>query len=281
MTERLFSMEFEGDLFLMERRPHRPHIIINDDYRGLRVIDPFKGEEVLKIPYGGVFTPDGIANAWAVCADGDHVVAFNDEVKQACLLSLESESVQPVSHPPWTATAGMPYDWRGDVLWMKDPDAFAFALFDVRSGRLEADDGMRALQTNRAWRRAIDRMRRLEASCLRVEPELAQALTIANAVEGTRIGRIGWVEQSEPQVPVADGVTRLATVGDSFVVLYEYECVVFDLAGNAVRRMSAPTGFHYVDVVSFSSSANRPPAVIVAAQAIDGRSLARIDVHPL
>lgn len=272
-----FAFEVSADVYRMQRRPNGTDIIVNDGYRGLRAIDPWNGEDTARVPFPAELGDSSVISGWAFRADGELVVVFNDEARRGCVVSLAEGTSRAIAHPPWSVTTGMPYDWRGDTLWMKDPDAFAFATLDTEVGLIVEDDGNRALQMNRQWRRALDRMRRAGAVSVRVEPELAQALVVADA-ETPRVGRIGWVDQAEIMVPARPGVVQLASLGENLVLLYEYELVVLDRQGDTTMRTSAPAGFHYLDVEGLPASNGKPAAVVTAASALDGRGTTRFSV---
>ena len=281
MTSELYSFEIEADVYRVQRRPNHAQLVVNDDYQGLRVLDPWTGLDVVRVQFGDGYSTGGGIDSWALRADGAMVVVFNDEEGHACLMSFVDGQVLRVKHPPWTSTVGMPYDWRGDTLWMKDPDSFSFGVLAADMVTAEKD-GTEALSENRAWRRAIDRMRRAQARCLRVEPERAHALVVARPEgEALRIGRIGWVEQPEPMVEVPERVARLASAGEQFVALYEYEAILLGSEGQVERRYAAPPGFHYVDLDTVPAFDGHPPALVLAACALDGRLLTRFLIHSL
>jgi hypothetical protein len=272
-----YAFEIRADVYRMHRRVGEPQIVVNDDYRGLRVIDLWSGEDVARFPFPEERQGFGVIDAWAFRADGDLAAVFEDESRSACIVSLRDGTRQAIEHPSWPVTTGMPYHWRGDTLWLKDPESFAFAALDPRTGAFTEDDGLRALQTNRAWRRALDRMRRRSAACERVEPELEQFLVIVHG-DHPHVGRIGWADQPDRLHPTIRGVARLASLGESLVALAEYELVVLDERGIEQSRHAAPKGFHFLDVETLPSSNGQPAAVVTAASALDGSGITRFTV---
>lgn len=282
MNDALFSFDLPADVYRLQRRPNHAHVVINDDYIGLRVLDPWTGADVARVPFGAAYAGGASIANWALRADGAAAIVFDDEGGRACFAPLNGEPVRGVEHPPWRTTVGMPYDWRGDTLWLKDPDSFRFATVDADLAMTERD-GTDALSMNRAWRRAVDRMRRAQARCLRVDPECAQMLTVVRADDSPtpRIGRVSWVGKPEFTVPVPDRLIQLASADKQTIALYEYEAVFLDPEGTVARRIAAPAGFHNVDLDTLPPSPGHPPALILASAAIDGRLLTRFHVHAL
>jgi hypothetical protein len=274
----LFAFEIDAEVYRMQRRPNHRQVVVNDNYQGVRLLDPRTGAEGPRL----AFPFDGVIDGWSLRADGDVMISFNDEERCAAEADLLRGTSRIVAHPPWRSTVGMPYDWRGDHLWMKDPESHSFASLDDERG-IEDDDGMRALQTNRAWRRATDRMRRLDATCRCVEPELGRALISSFDGTDSRIGIISWVDEAEPLVAVPGRVTRVGAAGNVLAALFDSDCLLIDHDGARVGRIEAPSGFHHVDVTTLPATSSEPAILIIASAALDGRdgTRTRISAHKL
>ncbi|HUQ03303.1 MAG TPA: hypothetical protein VM261_12460 [Kofleriaceae bacterium] len=273
MTE-TFSFEINADVYRIHRRPNSPHVVVNDAYRGIRVFDPRTGQDVMRVGFSPGYATSGIVDGWAFRADGDLVATFNDESRSGSVFSLTTGASRAVAHPGWPSTTGMPYDWRGDTLWSKDPESFSFATIDTTTGFADEVEGDHVLKVNRLWRRSLDRMRRLHAVSLRVEPELAQAL-VRVAADEPKVGRIGWVDQPDVLVPAPSGVFQLASLGERIVVLAEYEFVVLESNGTVVIRHKAPEGFHFVGVDTLPATGDAPAVIVTVASALDGSGVSR------
>lgn len=280
MSAPVFTFDLDLDAVRLQRRPNHRHVVVQHS-GGLAVFDPWTGAAMVRAPFCAEYPPTGIVDGWALRADGTLAIVFNDEERLGCSISLATGAARAVAHPPWEHTAGMPYDWRGNTLWMHDEKTFSFAML-TEAMELRECDGTAALQQNRAWRRALDRLRRLGGGCLRVEPERAQALFVATRERGgPDIGCVSWVDGPEPLLSVPDRVGGMAAAGERFIALYEYEALLLDAAGQVSQRFPAPSGFHHVDLDTLPAAEGRPGALIVAASALDGRILTRVSVYSL
>ncbi|HUQ07187.1 MAG TPA: hypothetical protein VM261_32070 [Kofleriaceae bacterium] len=275
-----FSFDVRGDIYRMHRRPNAPHVVVNDDYRGVRVIDPRSGEDYSRVAFSPDYAASGIVNGWAFSADGDLVATFDDDAQRGCLLSLAKGTRRVISHPGWISTFAMPYDWRDGTLWLHDAESFSFASIDASTGITTGDDGFRALQENRSWRRALDRMRRMNAGSVRVEPELAHSLVIIEG-DGKRVGRIGWADQPDLVVAAPSGVCRLAAMSENLITLAEYEVRVLSSNGETLGRHVAPAGFHFLDVETLPETSEHPAVIVTLASALDGSRVSRITSYAL
>jgi len=255
------TFELKADVYRMQRRPQHAQLVLNDDYAGVRVVDAQAGDDVLRVAFPADFS--GMIDAWCLRADGDELVAC-DGGGHAVHVSLRDGRARSLRQLPWTDVAGMPYDWRGETLWLGDPHSLRFAT--LTAGELREVDAFDALQANRAWRRAFDRLRRAGGGACRVDPERGELVYVA----GERAGTIGWLEQSELSVaaPIASGGARIAAgdaarIGDRIALLGEYELVVVEADGAVAARTAAPDGFHFRCIDACGDE------LVVAAAALD------------
>jgi len=129
------SLELTGDIYRIQRRPgSRSQLVTNRGEDGLQIIDVHTCD-ITTIAFSS-----GVIDSWCLRADGRVAVVFNDDKRHATWVPLGVGSCRSIEFPPWPITQGMPYDWRGDTLWLKDPDTFAFASVDA-NGALEVHEG--------------------------------------------------------------------------------------------------------------------------------------------
>jgi hypothetical protein len=284
MSDATFVFELESDVYRVQRRPGHNQLVVNDDYRGLLVVDPWRGEMLARIQFADSYASSGAIDSWCLRADGDAAVVFNDGDQRACWFSLADHATCNVAHPSWRITTGMPYDWRGDTLWLKDPDASAFVSLRREGSNLmlAKQDRFDVLQENRAWLRTLDGMGRTGARCLRVESDRARFLFIAAKADASCVGIVGWLDQPELRLPApVPAFGELAAHEQQLIVLQEYEALLLSAEGQVVRRFPAPESFHFVDLDTLPAGNGRPAALVLAAQALDGRLLTRITLYAL
>lgn len=286
MTANMFEFEIALDIYWVQRRPGHSHIITNNAYDGLLVLDPWSGEVVQRCRLPSSYNPRGTINYVCLRADGAVAMVLNDDDGcSAALTPLDGSPAAGAQHPSWRDTQAMPYDWRGEDLWLKDPDLYDFGVIrGTDLSTFEASDGFQALQVNRSWRRAIDRMRRFRGYCKRVEPDRGRMLWLAPGDEdhpARAIGLVSWVDEPDVSVPVVKTPSRMAMVEDRFVAMYEYETVVLATDGSIVERHVPPPMHHYVAVEGLPARDGRPAAIVLVAAAYDGRLLTNFRVIPI
>ena len=269
------------EIYRSQRRPGHTQLVLNDDYNGLCVFDILTGKIALRIPFPAGYATNGCIDSWCVRADGDAVITFQDEEDRACWFSLHDQTSHIVEHPPWQITSGMPYDWRGDVLWAKDPDSFRFAVLRAGATAFQEDDGFQMTQENREWRRVLDRLRRADARCLRVEPEHAHLLYVALNQPGTQVGIMGWVDQPDLVVPVDMPPPRIAAHQQQLFLLQEYEAVQVDAVGVVLHRFPVSDGFRFVGLDTVPVGDKAQAALVLVSTNLDGGDMTRFTVYPL
>lgn len=281
MSDETFSFEIEADIYKVSRRPNHHEIVVNDGYSGVRLIDPWQGRTVAQVPFTEAYARAGVIAGWCLRADGDAIVVFDDDERRGCWLSVADGTASDIAHTPWPLTEAMPYDWRGDTLWLKDPYGFRFGSLSQSGSRYEMTEreGHDVLQANRSWRQAIDRLRRMGAYCVRIEPEHGRMLLAGMA--DPSVGIIGWLEQPEIVVPGPSGVARMAAHGQQLIVMREYEAQLLDQAGLIQRSFPAPDGFHLVGLDTLPATETRSAAIVLAAQALDERLVTRFSLYAL
>lgn len=282
MSAHVFELE-DADITFLQRRPGHHDLVANDDDRGLLLIDPWQRRILDRRPYTDSVAGAGRVDSLCLRADGELAIVFNDERQRGCLIRFDGGPPTEVQHPSWEYTEAMPYDWRGDDLWLKDPRLFEFGVMkgaDLTMFR--QSDGYEVLQANRNWRRAIDRMRRAEGYCARVEPDQCRMLWFSTPEEGQpRIGAVSWVGETELSVPVDKAQPRLAALGTTLVALHEYQAELITHDGQLVADLRPAPNFHYAAVETMTAGESRPAAIVLVSRALDGRMLTRFEVVPL
>jgi hypothetical protein len=273
-----FDLDLEA--YRVQRRPAHAQLVINDSDRGLAVVNVPTGTIAMRIAFPSRYAANCGIDSWCMRADGDAIIAFHDDANYACWFSLRDETSHVVSHPAWPVTYAMPYDWRGDVLWVKDPDAFRFAVLRDAGTEFLKDDGFQALQEDRAWRRATDRLRRANGYCSRVEPEHGRLLYVAVDDDDTRVGVIGWMDEPDLSVQVTKRPQRLAAHQRHLFLLEEYEAQLIDAAGRVLGQFPAPEGFRFVGLDTVLDQDGSGFSLVLVSRALDGRRLTRFSVYP-
>ena len=91
-----------GDVYQVQRRPMYSQIVINDDYGGIRILDPWSGADLLRVEFTAEYRTSGIISDWCFSSNGASVLVLNDEPRAGCLMALNREGAFrniPVSSP--------------------------------------------------------------------------------------------------------------------------------------------------------------------------------------
>lgn len=275
MTVSVVELELPLDIYLVQRRPGHAQLVVNDGYDGLLVLDPWRQEVLWRCPFPATYPRRGTIDSWCLRADGALAMVFQDDgTGGAALVPLDGGPAMAASHPSWGDTQAMPYDWRGEDLWLMDPEQFEFGV--VRGADLSAfvpQDGHQVLTSNRSWRRALDRMRRAKGFCMRVEPDRGRMLWASPARDGgPAIGMVSWVDEAEVSVRLDAMPSRVAMASGCFVALYEYEVRVLAVDGTVIARHVPPPMHHFVAVDVLPHRDGRPESIALVAAAYDGRT---------
>ncbi len=281
-----FEFDLDTHVHKIQRRPGHLDFVMNDGNLGLLIVDARCGLITSKLRFCDSYATSGLIDAWCLRADGEMAIAFNDKHRTACGFSFLDAATFAIPHPPWRLTTGMPYDWIGDTLWLKDPETHRFAscaLHDDGTISLVERDGFDVLQANREWRRAVDQLRWAEAGCFRVETDRARMLYAKPGTpDGLSVGIAGWQGQPRWDVPApVPHLGHLAANDQQLIVLQEYEALIVDENEGVLRRFCAPEGFQFFDLDTIPAEPGHSARLVIGAHPIDGRALTRFVVYSL
>src|SRR5215510_6945531 len=109
----------EGDVYQIQRRPMHPHIVVNNDYRGVRILDPWSRTDVLRADFTDEYRASGVISEWCFRSDGAIVLVLNEEPRKACWVPLAPEGrTYAVACPPFRRIADLRYLWKGESFWI-------------------------------------------------------------------------------------------------------------------------------------------------------------------
>jgi hypothetical protein len=270
----------EGDVYVAQRRPAHRQIVINDDYRGIKLVEPRTGRELPGAPVPDGFRSSGVIDAWCFRADGGSVLVMSNESRAAALISLEAggHSVDLI-RPPFKTVSDIRYLWEGDSLWMAGGKSFGFFQLVSRDGEWSFQEvsSMVLRRAHPHFRRAVDRLPIGSCNVLRVEPDERRLAFHEWSGEPGRIGVMSYHDETAWSVPVDGEVPRLAFHGDSLFVLQEYEVLAIDRRGAIEARYPASEGFSFVDLDTLPGSGDEPARLVLVCSDLgnprNGRAL--------
>ena len=255
----ILELDQRSDIYMFQRRPSTGHFVINDEYAGLAILDPWHGAVVERAPFPQDFRGGGVVNGWCLRSDGLAVLVLNDSEKAACLLSLGAPVSQSCMEYPEISTAwNIFYSWDED-LWLADAQSKrCFHLkTDGNGAGLVEQPRARVLDRNPLWRLALERIPD-EAVIRRIEPDMRRALFYQFHDAEHRVGMIGWQAEDETLVSIrySESAPRLAVDGQCLVVLREYGIDWLHHDGSVRETVEPPTGYHFFHLNALPARAN-------------------------
>jgi hypothetical protein len=84
------SFTIQGEIYMVQRRPMHPHIVVNDNYQGIRVLDPWMGTDAIEVGFTQGYDSYGTIDAWCFRSDGKALLILNEDSR----LSLSKQENQ-------------------------------------------------------------------------------------------------------------------------------------------------------------------------------------------
>ena len=286
MSERerlLNEFTMTGDVYQVQRRPSFGQIVINDDYQGVRVLDPWTGADIIRTEFTVEYRESGIISEWCLRADGNRVLVLNEKPRSACLLSLDSSTSRDVPCPPLRLVTDVRYVWEGDSLWISGGKSFGFYELQWHDGTpaFVPSGGLKARFAHPSWRRALEGLPVDKSHVKRVEPDRSRLLYHLFDESPGRVGMIDWRSGATWSAQAGEEVPILAFHDDRMFVLQEFEVQQVTRNGDVEAVYRAPDAFRHSGMDTIPSIGGRPAALVVMCTAQFNPRLARCLVYRL
>jgi hypothetical protein len=253
MTERVEQPDatfvIEGDVYKVQRRPMHGEIVINDDYRGIRIIDVWSGKDVRRLRFPNRDARPTIITEWCFRSDGEWSLIFSAESAMGWLMSLGPDRRAWVLDVSGVGSLhDLRYIWHGDSFWMtagKSQRFFTLEWGDEVRGLVERSS-IEVRAKHPGWRRAVDLLPPDRYNVLRVQPDESRLLYHEFAGPQTRVGVVDWQTETKMAVDVeTEEVPMMAAYGARIFTLQEDEVQCLNTNGRKERVYPAPDGFYY------------------------------------
>ena len=275
------ELPIAGDAYKLQRRPRHPHVVINDSYQGLRIIDPVARQDVLRHPYPKRFLESPVASEWCLRSDGGAVLVLSAETRTACLLLLAEDRSFDLDAPELRSIHDIRYIWDERSFFVtggKSQNFFELIWRDGAPSFVPADS-LRVRTAHPLWRRAIDQLPIDGCNVLRVEPDESRVLYYKFAPEPGELGTLSWDGEPRWTSPAPREVPRLAFYSQRAYLLQEREVHELDAHGAVRAVFSAPEGTHLVDLDILPATDSRRPELMVLASAIGDQEDSRLLIY--
>jgi hypothetical protein len=278
------KLAIAGDVYKIQRRPMHNHIVINNGYQGLRVIDPWTGNDVLGVDFTKDYDNSGIVDEWCFRADGQVILVLNEESRAACWLSLEGGGLSyDLKCPPLNRLIDLRYLWEGDSFWITGGKSYSFFQLQWQDSvpAFVESSGIKARIAHRAWRQALDRLPDSKCNVLRVESDKSQILYHHFSEKPGRVGAVSWHHETMWSAPAPEEVPRLAFHEGRMFVLHEYEAHSLNEQGQVEAVYPVPQGFHYSDLDTVPAQNDYPAALVLVCSSLADPQVTQLLVYRL
>lgn len=278
------TLVIQDDLYKLQRRPQQGHVVVNNGYGGVEVIDPWRGVVVAEASFTPVFKNPGIISEWCLRADGGAVLVLNADTRNACLLFFEAGAASyDVACPDLAAIHDLRYLWDDDEFWLTGGGSYGFwrMQWEADGPVFRETSGMQARLAQPAWRRVVERLPIDGCKVLRVEADRSQMLYHQFGREPAGMGRANWREDLIWSQPAPGEVSRLACHDRRLFVLQEQAVQEFSPEGEVEATYPAPEGFFFVDLDTLPALPDRPAALVLACGSWEGPERNQLLVYSL
>ncbi len=278
------SFTIEGEIYMLQRRPMHPHIVVNDNYQGIRILDPWLGTDVIQVIFTQGYDTYGAKSGWCFRSDGKAVLVLNEVTRNACLLSLEAEgSSYSLKSPPLRKTTDLRYVWENDSFWLTGGKSFAYFNLQWHDGEpiFVERGGIYARIEHRAWCQALDQIQVLSSQVLRVEPDKAQMIFYDSSKHPETIGVLSWRDKTKWSVPAVRYVPLMAFHKEYMFLMYEHEVHAINQHGVVVAIYNTPEGFFGCGLDTIPPQDTYPAALVLACSSISEPKHSQILVYRL
>jgi hypothetical protein len=132
------TLSVEGQITMLQRRPKHSHVVVNDRYQGIRVLNPWRGTEVLRVGFTDGYDSSIVNNGWCFRSDGNAVLVLHEESRTASLLELTTDRPShDLPSPPLPKILDLRYIWAtADEMNRSGSLAATPLLSSIYSGRM-------------------------------------------------------------------------------------------------------------------------------------------------
>jgi hypothetical protein len=284
ITDPDIRFSLSTDIYIIQRRPFHSHIVVNDGYQGIRVVNPWSKKDVFQVGFAETYDKSGIINAWCLRADGKIAVVFNEESRTACWLPLEEGAISfDFECPPLRRIMDLRYFWEGDSFWITGGKSYGFFKLQWQDNKPKfvESSGREAWTSNRSWCRALNQLPSNQCNVIRVEPDQGQMIFHDFSTSPGSVGVVSWHDKTIWSAPAPEEVPRLAFNKGLMFVLHEYEIHALNNLGQIEAIYPVLEGFHYTDLDTMPEREGYPGALISVSSSLSGKILSCISLYRL
>jgi hypothetical protein len=264
-----------GDIYRAQRRPGSTQLLINQDYKGIALLDVWKAQIHTTLPFPASFAEAQVIDGWCLRADGGAAAIFNEEQQRAAYLPLETD--EPASPLPIPETMNtfqdLRYLWEKDDLWLSGGKTSRISTLTWPQGKpiWEAKSNLQARIAHTAWVRTLDLLPTYNSTVLRVQPDTGDILYHTFAEEPV-VGVVNWKGQPQWSITAPQEVSGLTLASHHLFVLHEYEIHALNMQGQIQAVYPVTEGFHFSCFDTLPAQEGHPAALVALASMLADES---------
>ncbi len=279
-----YAFYIDGEIYRLRRQPGQPHIVVNDGYKGILVLDPWTAGEVFRTPFTKGYNRAGIISDWCFRSDGKAVFVLHGESRTGALLFLEkTDHGYDLTPPPLRQIADIRYIWEDESFWMRGGKSFAFFQLQWQEGNpiFVETAGIHARRVHTDWCRALDQLSVLDSNVLRVESDMRRMIYYDSSQSPGHIGVLGWSNELNWAVPALRYVPVMAFHNRRMFLMYEREVHILNQEAQIDTIYRAPQEFVFCGLDILPQSESYPDALVLACSSLSNPELSQILLYCL
>lgn len=273
-------IRFENDMYRMHRRPGHPHIILNDAYKGVKIVDPIENkvisEHIFPEPYG----PGGIIDNWFFSADGNKMLVVAEDDHRIALIDFKEDQAScMIEYPPVKMMSNITYLWNDTFLFesglmreyfllKKTDNAYSFIhqkSIDVRIRYA-------------SWRNTADQIYRNDWITHTVDSNTGDILYFDYQSNHQKIGIINWNSGISWSIDVDEDVHRFDSDGKHMATIQDYGLKIYNDCGNLVFDVPSPDLWRFWNAHIIPGETTRPSACVILSSSLQ-KNLSQLLVY--
>ncbi len=277
------TFELYSDVYKIKRRPSSSQLIINNNYQGISIIDPYKGSIVENIDFGSKEEEFEIIENWCFSSEGKQIIIFHEDNNAASWLDIEGDKKFSCLSPPGIHFTDLRYTWSKGSLWITSGNTgFYFGMeYQRECPVIVSRDSSEVKSHEPLWHKGLSKVPRRYCSVLDVDPENLKMFYFQSLEESNNLGIVDWGCQKVSCIEMKNEILSASVIGKLVFVLCENQVFFSGLSGEIKLVSDAPDGFSYLDLDVIPAFGNMPPILALLSTPDNGDKSARLEILSL
>jgi hypothetical protein len=265
----------EADIYKIQRLPLSTHLVINNKYEGVKVIDPWQnGAEMLNISFSKNYLSRGSIDGWCFRSDGKAILVMDEQNNySASLLFLESGEKYDLAYPPFKHLQDLRYCWEKDSFWLTGGHSSDVYKLEWQKGipTFVESTSIKARAEQRDWKQALGKILTYTSNVYTLHTDLGQIVYQSKVNGENRIGMVNWKDGSEWSAPAPEYAPVAAYHNKKMFYILDRECYQINdkCEIEASYPLMLPHPYEYRGLEILPASETTPAALVLMANSSD------------